>query len=75
MSCNKGHSFNAEAITTFGCGPDTEWKWNGIVDINVPACSSTCDNDMNCTGVPTICVVYCPGGNFLFSDKMAVAGD
>ena len=40
MTCKEGHSFNSKAITTYNCGPDTDWKWNGIVDINVPGCSS-----------------------------------
>lgn len=40
MTCDKGHSFEAEAITTYGCGPDTEWKWNSQTDLNVPVCLS-----------------------------------
>lgn len=41
MSCDEGHSFNAEAVTTFACGPDTEWKWNGVDDLTIPTCLST----------------------------------
>ncbi|XP_015761109.1 PREDICTED: sushi, von Willebrand factor type A, EGF and pentraxin domain-containing protein 1-like isoform X1 [Acropora digitifera] len=40
MTCNEGHLFNAEAMTVYGCGPDTNWKWNSIRDINVPICTS-----------------------------------
>ncbi|XP_068689881.1 uncharacterized protein [Montipora foliosa] len=40
MTCNEGHSFNAEAMTIYGCGPDTDWKWNGMRDIKVPICTS-----------------------------------
>ena len=44
MACNEGLSFIAEAIIKYGCGPDTEWKWNGMADVKVPACSSmSCD--------------------------------
>jgi len=39
MTCNEERSFNSEAITTYTCGPDTKWKWNGIADIDVPTCS------------------------------------
>ncbi|XP_078343207.1 uncharacterized protein LOC144628957 isoform X2 [Oculina patagonica] len=40
MSCDEGYSFSAEAMTMYGCGPDTNWKWNGIEDLVVPICSS-----------------------------------
>ena len=40
MSCDEGHSFIAEAITTYACGPDTEWKWNGVESVTTPACLS-----------------------------------
>ena len=40
MTCNEGFAQDTRAITTFGCGPDTEWRWNGMTDVNVPACSS-----------------------------------
>ncbi|XP_067016111.1 uncharacterized protein [Acropora muricata] len=40
MTCIEGHSFNAEVMTIYGCGPDTEWKWNGMRDIKVPICTS-----------------------------------
>lgn len=45
MTCDEGHSFNAEAITTYGCGPDTEWKWNGMENVKVPICTSMCKFD------------------------------
>lgn len=38
MNCDEGHSFSAEAVTTFVCGPDTEWTWNGIMDMTIPTC-------------------------------------
>ena len=41
MTCNEGFTYDTRATTTFGCGPDTEWRWNGMADVNVPACSST----------------------------------
>ena len=40
MTCNEDYSFRSGATTTFGCGPDTDWKWNGKVDIDVPTCTS-----------------------------------
>ena len=41
MSCHEGHSFSAEVVTSFTCGPDTEWKWNGMADLNELVCLST----------------------------------
>ena len=38
MTCDEGHSFNAETITRYVCGPDTEWKWNGMMDMSIPVC-------------------------------------
>ena len=40
MSCNEGYSFNAEAVTVYGCGPDTNWKWNDMDEPVLPTCSS-----------------------------------
>ncbi len=40
MSCDEGYSFSAEAMTMYGCGPDTNWKWNDMEDLVVPTCSS-----------------------------------
>lgn len=40
MSCDEGHSFSAEAITTYACGPETEWKWNGFDNVSTPVCLS-----------------------------------
>ena len=41
MSCDEGYSFNAEAVNMYGCGPDTNWKWNDMENLVVPSCSST----------------------------------
>lgn len=41
MSCDEDYSFTTEAITTFACGPDTEWKWNGNDGLTAPTCLST----------------------------------
>ncbi|PFX23105.1 Fibropellin-1 [Stylophora pistillata] len=38
MSCNKDYSFSAEETSTYRCGPDTGWKWNGEDDVAVPTC-------------------------------------
>lgn len=43
MSCNEGYSFNSEAMTMYGCGPDTNWKWNGVEKPVLSKCSSTYD--------------------------------
>ena len=40
MTCNEGHAYDSEAMTSFECGPDTEWKWNHMDRVHVPACSS-----------------------------------
>ena len=40
MSCEEGYSFNSEAMTMYGCGPDTNWKWNGMEEVVQPTCSS-----------------------------------
>ena len=40
MACDKGYSFEAEAVTTYICGPDTEWTWNGMTDMTIPTCLS-----------------------------------
>jgi len=40
MTCNEGYSYDTEAINEYDCGPDTEWRWNGLTDFKVPACSS-----------------------------------
>ena len=40
MFCDEGHSFIAEAVTMYGCGPDTNWKWNDMEDLVTPKCSS-----------------------------------
>ena len=40
MSCEEGYSFNSEAMTMYGCGPDTNWKWNGMEELVQPTCSS-----------------------------------
>ncbi|PFX23098.1 sushi, von Willebrand factor type A, EGF and pentraxin domain-containing protein 1-like isoform X2 [Stylophora pistillata] len=40
MSCVEGHAFNSGATTMYGCGPDTEWKWNGKDDLEIPSCTS-----------------------------------
>ena len=45
MACDEGHSFNLEAVTTYGCGPDTQWKWNGMADFTVPVCASMLNID------------------------------
>ena len=49
MACNEGHSFNSEAMTTYGCGPDTDWKWNGMAYFTVPVCSSMLNLDRTYT--------------------------
>lgn len=49
MACNEGHSFNSEAITTYGCGPDTDWKWNSMAYFTVPVCSSMLNLDSTYT--------------------------
>ena len=41
MSCGEGHAFSAKATTMYGCGPDTDWKWNGKDDLTIPSCAST----------------------------------
>lgn len=38
MSCNEGYSFSAEEISTYRCGPNTEWKWNGEDAVAIPTC-------------------------------------
>ena len=40
MSCDEGYSFNSEAMTMYGCGPDTNWKWNDMEELVQPKCSS-----------------------------------
>jgi len=40
MSCDEGYSFSAKAVTIYGCGPDTNWKWNGVEKPVLPKCSS-----------------------------------
>ena len=40
LTCNDGYSYNTETTPTYDCGPDTEWRWNGLEGFNVPACSS-----------------------------------
>ena len=42
LTCNDGYSYNKDTIPTYDCGPDTEWRWNGLEGFNVPACSSMC---------------------------------
>lgn len=49
MACNEGHSLNSEAINTYGCGPDTDWKWNGMAYFTVPVCSSMLNLDRTYT--------------------------
>lgn len=41
LSCDEGFSFSAEAITQYSCGPESEWKWNGMEEVQVPTCLST----------------------------------
>lgn len=43
MTCDEGHSFSAEAVTTFVCGPETEWTWNDMTDITIPICLGNAD--------------------------------
>lgn len=40
LSCDEGYSFNAEAVTVYGCGPDTNWQWNDMEELVLPKCSS-----------------------------------
>ena len=40
MSCDEGYSFNSEAVTMYGCGPDTKWKWNNMEKLQQPRCLS-----------------------------------
>lgn len=40
LTCREGHSFHAEAETTFVCGPGTKGRWNGINEVKLPKCSS-----------------------------------
>jgi len=41
LSCDEDYSFNAEAVTVYGCGPDTNWQWNDMEELVLPKCSST----------------------------------
>lgn len=41
LTCTDGYSYDTETLTTYDCGPDTNWKWNNMEAVNVPACSST----------------------------------
>ena len=50
MSCDEGYSFSAKAVTIYGCGPDTNWKWNGVEKPVLPKCSSTYDL-LKCKGI------------------------
>ena len=40
MSCDEGYSFNSEAMTMYGCGPDTNWQWNNMEKLVQPKCLS-----------------------------------
>ncbi|XP_067018332.1 uncharacterized protein [Acropora muricata] len=40
MSCDEDYSFNSEAMTMYGCGPDTNWKWNNMEKLVQPKCLS-----------------------------------
>ena len=40
MSCDEGYAFNAEAVTMYGCGPDTNWQWNDMKELVLPKCLS-----------------------------------
>lgn len=43
MSCDEDYSFNSEAMTMYGCGPDTNWKWNNMEKLEQPKCLSEYD--------------------------------
>ncbi|PFX23088.1 Fibropellin-1 [Stylophora pistillata] len=38
LSCNEGFSFSKGTITHYTCGPESEWKWNGRKEVQVPTC-------------------------------------
>ena len=40
MSCDEGYSFNSDVMTMYGCGPDTNWKWNNMEELGQPKCLS-----------------------------------
>lgn len=38
FSCDEGFSFSKEAISQYTCGPESDWKWNSMDEVEVPTC-------------------------------------